>query len=240
MANCCRASGFVFKKQDKSESDRMFYVFTDEFGRLDIFAKAIRKITSKLKSGIDIFSISKVEFIQGKNKKTLTDAVFEQKFENIKNSPKRFKTAYMICQILDDLVKEQEKDKKIFILLKKCFEELNNNYLKEEKCDLIYYYFVWNLFSLLGFRPELYKCVNCSFKLEPAEIYFSSNSGGIICKKCCEKKYSLQKIKSDAVKILRVILLKDIKKALKLKTKEEFKILLEDATNNYGAYIMNK
>lgn len=240
MANCCRASGFVFKKEDKSESDRMFYVFTEEFGCLNIFAKAIRKITSKLKSGIDIFSISQIEFIQGKNKKTLTDAVFAQKFENVKKSPKRFKTAYMICQSLDDFVREQEKDRAIFNLLQECFEELDSNCLKEEKCDLIYYYFVWNLFSLLGFRPELEKCANCSLRLDPAEIYFSANCGGVVCKKCYGRIRSLQKIKPDAVKILRVILLKDIKKALKLKTKEEFKILLEDATNNYGGYIINK
>ncbi len=240
MANCCRASGFVFKKEDRSDSDRMFYLFTDEFGCLSVFAKAIRKINSKLKSGIDIFSISQIEFIQGKNRKTLTDAGFVQKFVNIKTSPKRFKMAHMICRVLDDFIKEQEKDREIFNLLKKCFEELDSEDLKEEKCDLIYYYFAWNLFSLLGFKPELQRCVNCSLKLEAMEIYFSAGCGGAICKKCYGKINFLQKIKPDAVKILRIILGKDIKKALKLKTTEEFKILLEDVTNNYGSYIINK
>jgi DNA repair protein RecO (recombination protein O) len=240
MANCCRASGFVFKKEDKSEADRMFYIFTEEFGCLNVFARAIRKMASKLKSGIDIFSISQIEFIQGKNKKTLTDAVFEKKFENIKISPKKFKIANMICQSLDNFVKEQEKDKQIFNLLKECFEELNNNCLKEEKCDLIYYYFIWNLFSLLGFKPELRKCANCFSKLEPVEIYFSAGYGGTVCKKCYKKNNSSQKIRQDAVKILRIILEKDIKKTLKLKTEEEFEVLLEGVTNNYSCHIINK
>lgn len=74
---------FVFKKNNINESDRMFSVFSDNFGRLDIFAKAIRKPVSKLRSGIDIFFLSEIEFIQGKNRKTLTDAVAVKKFDGI-------------------------------------------------------------------------------------------------------------------------------------------------------------
>ena len=66
-----KTKALVFKKTDRNESDRVFSVFTENFGRLDIFAKAIRKNVSKLRSGIDIFFISDIEFIQGKNRKTL-------------------------------------------------------------------------------------------------------------------------------------------------------------------------
>lgn len=38
-----KTKGFVFKKNDANESNRIFSIFTADFGRLDIFAKAIRK-----------------------------------------------------------------------------------------------------------------------------------------------------------------------------------------------------
>ena len=84
MTTRYKTRAFVFKKNDVNESDRVFSVFTDDFGRLDIFAKAIRKNVSKLRSGIDIFFFSEIEFIQGKNRKTLTDAVLKDKFNNSK------------------------------------------------------------------------------------------------------------------------------------------------------------
>lgn len=240
MTNYCSTSGFVFKKENKSETDRCFSIFTDEFGYLNIFAKAIRKITSKLKSGIDIFSISEIEFIQSKTKKTLTDAVFIQKFDNIIFSPKRFEIATKISVALGDFIKEQEKDRKIFDLLKECFEGLDSNSLKKEKCDLIYYYFLWNLFSILGFKPELQKCADCFLKLDPSEVYFSSNHGGTICQKCFSNNKSAKKTNQDSIKILRLILKKDLKTILKLKTSSEFKELLEDISKDYSRFLINK
>ena len=83
MTTQYKTRAFVFKKNDRNESDRMFSVFTDEFGKLDIFAKAIRKINSKLRKDFDIFYFSDIEFVQGKNVKTLIDAARIKKFSEI-------------------------------------------------------------------------------------------------------------------------------------------------------------
>ncbi|MBU4204806.1 recombination protein O N-terminal domain-containing protein [Patescibacteria group bacterium] len=73
MALHYRTIGFVLKKNDIGEADRIFTVFTLDFGKVKISGKAIRKIASKLKGGIDVISLSEIEFIQGKAYKTLTD-----------------------------------------------------------------------------------------------------------------------------------------------------------------------
>ncbi len=86
MALHYRTCGFVIKKNDIAEADRIFTVFSQDFGKIKILGKAIRKITSKLKSGIDTFYLSEIEFIQGKTYKTLTDSVVLEKFENIKKN----------------------------------------------------------------------------------------------------------------------------------------------------------
>jgi len=240
MTNHCKVSGFVFKKEDRSETDRIFSIFTDDFGRLKIFAKAIRKITSKLKSGIDIFSISEIEFVQGKNKKTLTDAIFTEKFNNITLSPKRFEVANRITKVLDDFVKEQEKDEGLFNLLKDCFNKLNSSLLKEKECDLIYYYFLWNFFSILGFGPEIQKCASCFSKLDSEEIYFSYREGGIICQKCFEFQKPIEKINSDAVKLLRLILKADWETISKLKINPECEKYLQKISEGYYLYSLEK
>src|SRR3989344_4937084 len=126
MTTRYKTRAFVFKKNDINESDRFFSVFTDDFGRLDIFAKAIRKNASKLRSGIDIFFISEIEFIQGKSKKTLTDATIIEKFDNVWQDLEKFKIANKIGEILDNFIKGEEKDEEIFSLLNEVMEKLNS------------------------------------------------------------------------------------------------------------------
>ena len=232
MTTHYKTRAFVFKKNNINESDRNFSVFTDEFGRLDIYAKAIRKITSKLRSGIDVFFMSEIEFIQGKSKKTLTEAVIIEKFDNIWRDSEKFKTANRIAEILDNFIKGQEKDENVFNLLNEAFYKLNDRNLNIEKCALLYYYFLWNALSLLGYRPEVKKCSICQQKLNPYNIYFSSGEGGVVCKKCSFLDKNSQKINSDVVKILRLILSKDWQILSKLKIEPSSQKLLSEVSEN--------
>jgi len=232
MTQRYKTQAFVFKKIDMNESDRFYSVFTNEFGRLDIFAKAIRKNASKLKSGIDIFFVSDIEFIQGKNKKTLTDAITIKRFSNVWEDLEKFKIANKIGETLDNFIRGEEKDEYIFNLLKEVFCKLNDSSLDAEKYSLIYYYFLWNTFSLLGYSSEVYKCASCCEKLIPYNIYFSNKEGGVVCKNCSSKDTTAKKINSDIVKILRIILLKDWRTLLKLKIEPSSQKILSDISNN--------
>jgi len=39
-----RAQGFILKKEDRGEADRIFTIYTKDFGKLELLAKAVRKI----------------------------------------------------------------------------------------------------------------------------------------------------------------------------------------------------
>ena len=239
MTTRYKTRGFVFKKNDINESDRNFSVFTDDFGRLDIFAKAIRKSASKLRSGIDIFFMSELEFIQGRSRKTLTDAVVIEKFGNITQDLEKFKIAGGIGEILDNFIRGEEKDKDIFNLLNDVFYKLNVGSFKNKKYTLVYYYFLWNALSLLGYRPEVEKCNICHGKLNPYSIYFSDKSGGIICKKCLGHDDKAQKINSDIVKILRLIFKKEWDILYKLKIEASSQKLFQKVSDNYYLYTLS-
>ena len=242
-----RTEGFVFKKQDRFEADRVFSVFTSEFGRLEVFGKAIRKITSKLRGGIEIFSLSEIEFIQGKNRKTLTDTIAIEKFSNIAQDPSKLEIGHKIIDILDNFIKGQEKDDDIFNLLSETFNKLNNYQLPTTNYSLTYYYFLWNFLSILGYHPEIQNCVACELKLNPHGLYFSNKDGGIICKNCLDsdtefkKTYPehYKKINSDIVKILRLILKKNWQILSKLKIDIFSQDLFKEISDNYYYYIFS-
>lgn len=204
-----RTKGLFLKKEDRGEADQLFSIFTKDFGKLEILGKAIRKIKSKLRGGVEPFYLSEIEFIQGKTYKTLTDAISIEKFQNIRKDLKKLKVAFEISEVLDNLVKGQEPDEKIWHLLNETFLKLNNCQLSIVNCQLLYYYFLWNLLSILGYQPELYNCPFCQKKLEPENLYFSPKEGGVICPNCFQKAKEAKRIDPDTIKILRIILKKD-------------------------------
>ena len=223
-----RTKGFFLKEEERGEVDRLFTVFTRDFGKLRIFGKAIRKIKSKLRAGTKIFSISEIEFIQGKTHKTLTDTVLIDRFKNIKESPEKLEIAFQIAETMDSLLGEEEKDDEIWQLLKETIQRLDNCSLEVKNYLLIYYYFFWNFVSILGYKPELYHCSVCQKKLFPHNLHFSSKEGGIVCESCFQKmdkktKELYSKININVVKILRLIIKKNwnILKQLKIGEEDE-------------------
>jgi len=200
-----RTQGLVLQKEEQGDADLLFTVYTKDFGKLKILGKAIRKISSKLRAGAEIFYLSEVEFIQGKTHKTLTGTILIKKFTNIKADLKRLRIAYKISGILDDLVKNQESDEEIWRLLRETFKKLNRIETTGVKLELLYYYFFWNLVSLLGYRPELRTDSICG-----------------------------KKIDSDLAKILKIIIKKDWQVLLKLKITPDHLRLLKDTSQWYN------
>ena len=237
MTSYYRTEAFVFKKEDRLEADRIFLVFTKDFGRIEIFAKSIRNITSKLRGGIEIFSLSEIEFIQGKNRKTLIDTLSIEKFKGICQIPEKFEIANNISNLIDNFIKGQEKDDDIFNLLNETFNKLNNCQPLTAKCQLIYYYFFWNLVFILGYGPELSKCAGCQQKLNPYNLYFSNREGGVICKSCSVKNKEAIEVNSDIVKILRLILKKDWNILSKLKMEISIQKSLKEISYNYCSFL---
>jgi len=232
-----RTQGFFLKEEEQGEADRLFTVFTEDFGKLKVFGKAIRKIKSKLRAGTEIFSLSEIEFIQGKTHKTLTDTVLIDKFKNIKEDLEKLKTAFQIAKALDSFLGEEEKDDEIWQLLKETFQRLNNYPLRTINYSLVYYYFFWNLISILGYKPELYHCSVCQKRLLPRNLYFSSKESGIICESCFQKmdektKALCLKININVVKILRLIIEKSWKILERLKIEKEDKENLNSLLKN--------
>ncbi len=246
-----RTTGLIFKKDDRGETDQLFTIYTKDFGKLEILGKAIRKISSKLRSGAEPFYLSEIEFIQGKTQKTLTDTILINKFGNLRKDLKRLRIAYRISEVLDNLIKGPEADEKIWQLLEESFEKLDTleirgrrdksllpirppaGGLSNWKLEILYYYFLWNLLSILGYELQLYNCAVCQKKLLPEKLYFNPKEGGIICHDCFKKVKLGKEVNIETIKILRIILEKNWLILSKLKIEEKYLKELASFSKSY-------
>ena len=129
------------------------------------------------------------------------------RFSYLRQDLKRAAYAYYIVELIDKLIPEAQKDERIFKLIFEAFNKLNQ---PKTKLDLIIKYLEINFISLLGYEPELKKCVNCGISLKPRKNYFSFELGGILCQNCKNEDLKSIEISPDSIKFLRILLEKDI------------------------------
>lgn len=244
-----RTQGFILQKIDSGEADRFYFVYTKDFGKLKILAKAVRKIKSKLKSHLEPFTLSEIEFIQGRNQKTFTDAeAISRGF--LKNDLTKLKICFDIAELFDILVKGEEKDSRIWNILAETLGMLggtlpstlrDSKAAKENwKLRTIYHYFLWNFLSALGYQPQIDKCALCRRKISFPKSFFSVETGGTLCLKCAKGVRQKTAVGLDTLKILKVILRRDFKTFSRLKVEKEDLKNLEAISKNYLAFVLNQ
>ncbi|MGB9743476.1 MAG: DNA repair protein RecO [Minisyncoccales bacterium] len=204
-----RTQGIVLKKTDLGEADQLLTIYTRDFGKLEILSRGARKISAKLKPATEIFCWSEIEFVQGKSQKRLTDAILIDNFKKIRKDLLKLTIAFQLTETINDLIKGQEPDEKIWQHLIETFQRLNNLKPVQPWGLKLYYYFFWLLISFLGYQPELYHCRLCQKKLTASQLYFSAKEGGLICQNCYKRVKLGQEIDCQTIKILRIILKKD-------------------------------
>jgi len=150
MAFHYKTQGIILKRQDQGEANRMFKVFCREYGKVTMFAVSERKITSKLRGGLELFSLSYLEFIQGKNKKLLVEAIPLKQYLASTQDLSCLHSAFKIAELVDQHMAEQEKDEKVWDLLAHSLHDLQEGSAPEK----IYQSFVPEFMTLAGYGKE--------------------------------------------------------------------------------------
>jgi len=223
-----RTKGVFLKMEDRGEADQVFTLFTEDFGKIKVLGRAIRKIKSKLRAGVGLFCLSEIEFIQGKQYKTLTDAVVINKFD----------VDYKVAEAIDGLTAREQQDDKIWTLLTQTLKSLlGSDPSKLSFIGINSDYFLWNLFDILGYAPQLHNCACCGNKLLPETFFFVPQDGGVVCWQCFEKKdlpdEEWYEIPVSIVKILRFLLNEPLDVAGRLKIQRAEQEQLQNVSEVY-------
>jgi len=150
-----RTQGIVLGKQDIGEADRVFTVFCKDFGKLRLRAVSARKITSKLRGGLELFYCSEIAFVQGKTHKTITDTVLLESFPKLRADIQSMRVMNRVAEIADEIIKGQEADQRIWDLLGETLWLLNRPSLNAAERNMAAYYFLWNLLRITGYAPSI-------------------------------------------------------------------------------------
>ena len=152
----------ILDAENAGDFDRLIYLYTPTLGKVAAKAKSIRKITSKLAGHLEPLSISKIRLVE-KNGIQITDAILVRQIEK---SP----AALQLLQFIKEMTYEFQPDKKLWLILKKSFEDLKNKSFSYKP-----------LLKALGFAPDFAECSVCKNKMVK---FFSPKEQVFLCQKC--------------------------------------------------------
>lgn len=148
-----RSNGIVISKKEVEEADRYITVFMEDFGKVSTLIKGIRKSKRRDKTAVDLLSLTDFTFYKKGENFIVSDFLSLRNYENIKSDIDKLNISFYIFSILNQVLVENGKNRKLYNLLEKSLEYLNKTSDKRKNLLLVGY-FLYEVIKDEGLIPE--------------------------------------------------------------------------------------
>ena len=140
-------TGFILKRRNLSESDRLITVYTRNKGKIVVIAKGIRKIHSRKSPHMEIFNLVNLFLARGRTFPVVTEVSTQMIFKNIASNLTRIAYGYKMIETVDRLCPQSDVNEQVFNLLHHGLMMLNNenNESSSKICDIFISQLLWRL-----------------------------------------------------------------------------------------------
>ncbi|OGD63302.1 DNA repair protein RecO [Candidatus Beckwithbacteria bacterium RBG_13_42_9] len=120
-----KTCGIIIKRINTGEADKIITLITPEYGKLRCVAKGIRHLHSRKAPALELFSLSQLFLVKGKNLDIVTEVKLIESFRNLRQSLDRVKLAYQFCELINLMTVEAQGQEEVFELFKKALKWLD-------------------------------------------------------------------------------------------------------------------
>lgn len=209
-----KTKGLIISENKMGDYDKMVTLLTPN-GKIGCAAKGARRPKSLLMAGTQFFCFGEYVIFKGNNSYNINSCETIEIFYNLRTDLDKLNCAVGLCKIIDKVIFENQNTYKILQLL------LNTLYVISEtdkNLELIESVFKIRLLCLLGFMPQIDKCVNCN---EINIGFFSIFDNGFKCLKCGRQDKSAISISPTTVDAIRFIIKAPAKKIFSFELPDE-------------------
>lgn len=230
-----RASAVVLRHSDWGEADRLLTLYTREQGKVRAIARGARKVTSRKAGHLEPFTHVTLQLARGRDLLIVTQAETVNAFLALREDLLKTGYAAYVLELIDRFTYEGEGgDAALFRLITETLERVE----KELDAWLAIRYYEMRLLDHLGFRPQLFECVNCGRGIEAEDQFLSFSAGGAICPRCGHNLPSLHSISVAALKYLRHFQRSSYRAASRARPGPEVRKEAESLMQGYFTYLL--
>ncbi len=231
-----QTEAIVLRKTRLGEADRILTLYTPHLGKIQAFAKSIRKPKSKMAGHLEMITHSQVQLIRGRNLDTVTGARTIHGFYNLKTDLWQASRALYISELVERFTPDQMENQPVFELLLATLEHLQAG----DTGDLLLRLFELRLLDLSGYRPHLEACTVCARPLVPGRNWFSPVSGGLLCADCGHQQPVRYPLSGGAERLLVLLQSGNATTARRIRPGAKLAREVEQVIRRYLRYLLER
>jgi DNA repair protein RecO (recombination protein O) len=231
-----QTEAIVIKKTKLGEADTILTLYTPNLGKIQGFAKSLRKTKSKMAGHLELLTHSQISLVRGRNIDTVTGAQTINSFLPLKSDLELTSAALYATELVNQFAADDVEDEPVFKLLLATLQRLSQG----QNSDLVLRYFELQLLDLVGYRPQLEQCVACHQPLKETTNYFCPGAGGIVCPSCRPTQPFSYPMSVEAQKALRSLQSDGFDSVSGMTLAPELSHQLEVVIRNYIRYLLER
>lgn len=135
-----RGKGIVISKKDIEEADRYITIFMEDYGKVSTVIKGIRKSKKRDKTAVDILSLTDFQFYKKNDSLIISNFSTIKDYIGIKSDIDKINIVFYIFSILNQILVENGRNRKIYEVLEKTLNYLDLSNDKRKNYLLILYF----------------------------------------------------------------------------------------------------
>lgn len=226
----------VLRRMNLGEADRLLTLFSPDEGKIKAMAKGVRRPGSRKAGHLEPFTRAKLLLARGRDLDIITQAEAIDLYSDLQRDLVRLGYAAYVVELLDRFTVQEGESRSLYDLLVATLSRLS----AVRSPDALVRYFELRLLDLVGYRPELSRCLSCGGEIQPESQFFSAQAGGVLCPKCGRSRHEANPVSLAALKVLRHYQRNLIEEALAPSVSLEVHGELERLMHGYLTYLLER
>jgi DNA repair protein RecO (recombination protein O) len=181
MATLSLVRGIVLSKRDWREADRLYCVYTKEYGKMEFLGRGARKPLAKLSPHLEFFSEADFLIVHGIFYETIAGVENRKSFLKIYEQITKTLLAHQSLSAIDRLISFRQSDIEFYFFLDEWLTFLQKcPPLSSTRANFFFSAFLLKSITLLGHKPEVVECLECREHLQSQKYQWHSLKGGVI------------------------------------------------------------
>ena len=149
MGKAVKGRGIILSIRSLGEADKGITILSPELGKASIVAKGAKRLTSRKRGSLEVFSNVRFQAAKGKSMHIFTDIEVINSYKVIRSNLKKVSVAYFFVDAASKLAREEESFE-LYDLLVSYLNDLGENVRLKSLRDS----FTADALTVLGFWPK--------------------------------------------------------------------------------------
>lgn len=166
----------VVRVKNMDEADRLLTLLTPDRGLVTAYMRGARRMKGATAVATELLSYSRFVLFQNRDRAFVDKAELNRLFFDLRRNMEALSLATYFCQLLAELVTEEEQGDGPLRLTLNCLHYLDKGAMDLAQLKAI---FELRLLTMGGYMPDLVTCAGCG--AAPGEELYFDPAGGVLC-----------------------------------------------------------